>query len=66
MVPFAQIADRLPAPCEIFPKYGKQAALYIEGWETLIDKVILEQLYDPMTHLVNNAITHGIETAESA
>jgi chemosensory pili system protein ChpA (sensor histidine kinase/response regulator) len=65
MVPFAQIADRLPrAVRDISLKYGKQAALQIEGWETLIDKVILEQLYDPMTHLVNNAITHGIETAE--
>jgi chemosensory pili system protein ChpA (sensor histidine kinase/response regulator) len=32
--------------------------------KTLIDKVILEQLYDPMTHLVNNSITHGIETPE--
>jgi len=30
----------------------------------LIDKVILEQLYDPMTHLVNNAITHGIGAEE--
>jgi chemosensory pili system protein ChpA (sensor histidine kinase/response regulator) len=65
MVSFAQIADRLPrAVRDISLKYGKQAALQIEGRETLIDKVILEQLYDPMTHLVNNAITHGIETPE--
>ncbi len=65
MVPFSQIADRLPrAVRDISLKYGKQAELHIEGRETLIDKVILEQLYDPMTHLVNNAITHGIETPE--
>lgn len=63
MIPFAQIADRLPrAVRDIGLQYGKQAALQLEGRETLIDKVILEQLYDPMTHLVNNAITHGIET----
>jgi chemosensory pili system protein ChpA (sensor histidine kinase/response regulator) len=67
MVPFAQIADRLPrAVRDIAIRVGKQAELKIidEGRDTLIDKVILEQLYDPMTHLVNNAITHGIELPE--
>ena len=65
MVPFSQIAERLPrAVRDIALKYGKQAELQVEGNETLIDKGILEQLYDPMTHLVNNAITHGIETPE--
>jgi chemotaxis protein histidine kinase CheA/CheY-like chemotaxis protein len=65
MVPFAQTADRLPrAVRDIAMKCGKQAELVIEGRETLIDKMILEQLYDPMTHLVNNAITHGIESPE--
>lgn len=65
MVPFTQAADRLPrAVRDISMKCGKQAELLIEGRETLIDKMILEQLYDPMTHLVNNAITHGIETPQ--
>lgn len=65
MVPFAQAATRLPrAVRDISIKCGKQAELVIEGKDTLIDKMILEQLYDPMTHLVNNAITHGIETPE--
>ncbi|MEP0917413.1 response regulator [Leptolyngbya sp. DQ-M1] len=65
MVPFAQTADRLPrAVRDIAMKCGKQAELVIEGRDTLIDKMILEHLYDPMTHLVNNAITHGIENPE--
>ncbi len=65
MVPFAQTADRLPrAVRDISLKLNKQAELYIEGRETLIDKMILEHLYDPLTHLVNNAITHGIELPE--
>ena len=65
MVPFAQTADRLPrAVRDIAVKCGKQAELVIEGRDTLIDKMILEHLYDPMTHLVNNAITHGIEDPE--
>ena len=62
MVPFANTADRLPrAIREISRKLQKQAKLQVEGRDVLIDKMILQQLYDPMTHLVNNAITHGIE-----
>jgi len=65
MVPFAQTADRLPRGVrDNAIKYGKQAELTIEGRDTLIDKMIVEQLYDPMTHLVNNAIAHGIETPQ--
>ncbi|WP_263975333.1 hypothetical protein [Leptolyngbya sp. 7M] len=65
MVPFAQTADRLPRGVrDNSLRYGKQAELLIEGRDTLIDKMIVEQLYDPMTHLVNNAIAHGIETPE--
>ncbi|MFH7244530.1 MAG: response regulator [Spirulina sp.] len=65
MVPFGQTADRLPrAVRDISIKCGKEAKLVVEGRDTLVDKMILERLYDPMTHLVNNAITHGIETPE--
>jgi chemosensory pili system protein ChpA (sensor histidine kinase/response regulator) len=65
MVPFAQNADRLlRAVHEISRKLGKEAQLHVDGRETLIDKMILEHLYDPMTHLVNNALTHGIEMPE--
>lgn len=65
MVPFAQTADRLPrAIREVSLKLNKKVNLEVEGREVLIDKMILEQLYNPMTHLVNNAITHGIETPE--
>ncbi|MEL7084872.1 MAG: response regulator [Cyanobacteria bacterium J06597_1] len=62
MVPFSQIADRLPrAIRDLSFKTGKQIDLLVEGRDTLIDKAILEELYDPMTHLVNNAIVHGVE-----
>jgi chemotaxis protein histidine kinase CheA/ActR/RegA family two-component response regulator len=65
MVPFAQTADRLPRGVrDNALKYGKQAELLVEGRDTLIDKMIVEQLYDPMTHLVNNAVAHGVETPE--
>jgi chemotaxis protein histidine kinase CheA/ActR/RegA family two-component response regulator len=62
MVPFSQIAERLPrAVRDISLKCGKQTKLELEGQDTLIDKGILERIYDPLTHLVNNAIYHGIE-----
>ncbi len=65
MVPFAENADRLHrAVRDISMKLGKEAQLSVDGRETLIDKMILEHLYAPMTHLVNNALTHGIETPD--
>lgn len=62
MVPFAQTADRLPrAVRDISLKLQKKAELNVEGREVLIDKMIVEYLSSPMTHLINNAMTHGIE-----
>ncbi|MEL7038047.1 MAG: response regulator [Cyanobacteria bacterium J06592_8] len=62
MEPFAQEADRLARPVrDISIKCGKQAQLHVEGRDTLIDKMLLGKLHDPLIHLVNNAITHGIE-----
>ncbi len=65
MIPFAQGADRLPrAVREVSLKLNKKAKLHVDGREVLVDKMILEHLYNPMTHLINNAITHGIENPE--
>jgi chemosensory pili system protein ChpA (sensor histidine kinase/response regulator) len=65
MVAFEQTADRLPrAIRDISRKLHKQAELQVDGKEVLIDKMIVEHLYNPMTHLVNNAIAHGIESPQ--
>ncbi len=65
MVPFAQTTDRLPrAVRDISQKSKKLVELKVEGREVLIDKMIVEHLNSPMTHLVNNAIAHGIELPE--
>ena len=65
MVAFGQTADRLPrAVRDISRQQKKQTKLHVEGKEVLIDKMIVEHLYNPMTHLVNNAISHGIEKPE--
>ncbi len=63
MIPFAQTADRLQRGVrDNGLKYGKQVELTVEGRDTLIDKVILESLTDPLIHMVNNGIAHGIES----
>ena len=41
---------------------GKQVSLEISGEETELDKSMVERIADPLTHLVRNAIDHGIET----
>jgi chemosensory pili system protein ChpA (sensor histidine kinase/response regulator) len=65
MVPFAQAIDRLRRGVrDNGIKYGKQVELVTEGADTLIDKMILDHLTDPLTHMLNNAIAHGIETTE--
>jgi two-component system chemotaxis sensor kinase CheA len=40
---------------------GKQARLEMEGQDTELDKTIIEAIRDPLTHLVRNAVDHGIE-----
>jgi CheY-like chemotaxis protein/two-component sensor histidine kinase len=46
-------------------RFAKSVNLDIQGEDTLVDQVLLEQLQTPLTHLLNNAFDHGIEsTAE--
>lgn len=49
---------------EISSELGKDIVLVIEGGETEVDKSVVEKIGDPLTHLVRNAMDHGIETAE--
>ncbi len=43
---------------------GKQVELTMEGEETELDKTMIEQLNDPLVHLIRNCIDHGIEAPE--
>ncbi|WP_085316619.1 chemotaxis protein CheA [Derxia lacustris] len=49
---------------DVSQELGKDIALHISGGETELDKTVVEKLADPLTHLVRNAIDHGIESAE--
>jgi chemotaxis family two-component system sensor histidine kinase/response regulator PixL len=44
--------------------HNKQVELKLRGTEVLIDKVVVEKLYDPLLHLVRNAFDHGIESSQ--
>lgn len=44
---------------------GKTVKLVIEGGETELDRTMVEKIADPLTHMVRNAIDHGIESPES-
>ena len=49
---------------DLAAKENKQVQLKLNGVKTLVDKAILEKLYDPLVHLVRNALDHGIEAPE--
>lgn len=63
LVPRSDVFNRMPLVVrDLARESGKQLRLVFEGQETEIDKLLVDQLFDPLLHLVRNAITHGIET----
>ncbi len=66
MVPLGQLFERLARIArQIGRDLDKQFNLVITGSETEVDKLIVEELSDPLMHMMRNAIDHGIEPAES-
>jgi two-component system chemotaxis sensor kinase CheA len=49
---------------DVAKELGKDIRLEISGGETELDKTVVERIGDPLTHLVRNAMDHGIESAE--
>jgi len=50
---------------DVSRELGKEIELTISGAETELDKTVVEKIGDPLTHLVRNAVDHGIEPAEA-
>ncbi len=66
MVPLGQVFDRLARVVRRMSRdVGKEIRLVITGAETEIDKLIVEELSDPLMHMIRNAIDHGIEPVEA-
>ncbi len=62
MVPLGQVFDRLARVVrQISREADKMVNLVITGAETEVDKLIVEELSDPLMHMMRNAIDHGIE-----
>jgi two-component system chemotaxis sensor kinase CheA len=62
MTPIAVATDRLPrAARDLARKTGKQVEVVVTGAEIEIDRAIMEELGDPLLHLVRNAVDHGLE-----
>ena len=65
MLPLGDILSSLPRMVrELSHKYNKQVNLKLFGTGTLVDKSVLEKLYDPFVHLVRNAFDHGTESTQ--
>ncbi len=62
MVPLSTVASRLHRTVRnTASQCGKQAVLVLEGEGTELDKVVLEEMADPLMHLLRNAVDHGLE-----
>ncbi|NQZ28024.1 MAG: chemotaxis protein CheA [Colwellia sp.] len=65
MLPISFAFNRFPRLVhDLAVKTGKEMELVIKGEQTELDKTVMEQIGDPLVHLVRNAADHGIETSE--
>lgn len=62
MIPIKYLFSRLPLFVrEISSQLGKDINLIVRGEETNLDKSVIDELFDPIIHIVRNSIDHGIE-----
>ena len=65
MVPVWQVFDRFPRLVRDAARtLGKQIAFTVEGKEIELDRSLLDEIGDPVVHLLRNAVDHGIEAAD--
>ncbi len=62
MIPIGDVLQRFPRMIrDLSSKYNKPTTIKLNGTNTLVDKAMLEKLFDPLVHLVRNGFDHGIE-----
>jgi len=65
MLPISFAFNRFPRLIhDLSNKTGKQIELILKGEQTELDKTVMEQIGDPLVHLVRNAVDHGIEPTD--
>ena len=66
MLPVGQLFNRMPRLIrDLSRRVGKSVNLEVHGGETEVDKRVIEQIYNPLVHLIRNAVDHGIEEREA-
>jgi two-component system chemotaxis sensor kinase CheA len=66
MQPIGNVWSKVPRIIrDLCHELGKDVALVMEGNETELDRTIIEAIKDPMTHLIRNALDHGIESPDA-
>jgi len=64
LTPFSSLTERLPrAIRDLAHRLGKEVELEVQGGAVELDRTVIEALADPLTHLVRNAVDHGLETS---
>ncbi|MFL6709314.1 MAG: chemotaxis protein CheA [Massilia sp.] len=65
MQPVGRLFQKFPRLVrELAKDLGKDVELNIEGAETEVDRVVVDSLYDPLVHMLRNALDHGVESPE--
>ncbi|MBY0010709.1 chemotaxis protein CheA [Paenibacillus typhae] len=65
MLPIDQLFSRFPRMVrDLAHKLGKEIELQVQGGETELDRMIIEELSDPLIHLIRNSADHGVESPE--
>ncbi|MES2756191.1 MAG: chemotaxis protein CheA [Pseudomonadota bacterium] len=66
MQPVGRLFQKFPRLVrELAKDLGKDVELTIEGAETEVDRVVVDSLYDPLVHMLRNALDHGVESPEA-
>ena len=62
MLPLAEVFNRFPRMVrDLARNFGKEIDFIIEGEDTELDRSLIEEITDPLIHLLRNAVDHGIE-----
>lgn len=65
MVPIESVVNRFPRMIrDLSKKLGKPMELYMSGEDTELDRTVIDEIGDPLMHLLRNSADHGLESAE--
>lgn len=65
MVPIESVVNKFPRMIrDLQKKLGKKMELYMSGEETELDRTVVDEIGDPLMHLLRNSADHGLESAE--